>query len=131
MADTLTVSSRTFYERTKAKFTWSLAAAAGAIFLLALCSMAGGLSAAATEENEMDNQDDHTLNASEALANGYGFAAFFFIIGVLVLCVGSLYISPMLGSSNEKKMFSSPQELEGGYSSYTEASAPPSGSTIV
>ena len=45
-----------------------------------------------------------------------GFAAFLYIISFFLLVVAAIYASPMLcGSANEKKMMSSPQEIETGF----------------
>lgn len=128
-ADTLTVTSRAFFERTKGKLVSSLALIAGALGFLALCSIAGGLSAANQEYLDRDINDDNEKDALQSLATGYGFASFFFIIGFLLFCTAGLYTSPLIcGSANEKRMISSPAELETGYTSYTEnPSAPMAG----
>jgi hypothetical protein len=126
-SDTLTVSSRAFFERTKGKFTMSVVAIAGSIFLLGLCSMAGGLSAANQQYHDRSGTDDHSKNASENLAIGYAFGSLFFIIACLLLCCAGVYISPLAcGSPKEGKMINSPQEIDSGYSSYTENGSAPS-----
>ena len=45
-----------------------------------------------------------------------GFACFVYLIGFLILVVAAVMISPLImGSSNEHKMVSSPQEIDAGY----------------
>jgi uncharacterized membrane protein len=57
-----------------------------------------------------------------------GFASFVFICAFILLIAAGIYISPFFcGSNNEKKIIRSPQEIDSGYSAYSEnpsASAP-------
>ena len=45
-----------------------------------------------------------------------GFASFLYIIAFFLLVIAAIYASPMIcGSANEKKMMSTPQEVETGF----------------
>jgi hypothetical protein len=98
------------------------------LLALGFCSSAGGLSSSANTriENNLDEEDDESF---EALASGYGFASFCFIVAFLLFMVAAVCISPLMcGSTNEKKVIRAPQEVDTGYSAYKEsggASAPP------
>ena len=70
--DTLTVTSRAFYERSKAKVAISIIVGAAALLLLGFCSVAGGNSAANNELYSGEHFDDHSKNAQSQLAGGYG-----------------------------------------------------------
>lgn len=125
-ADTLTVSSRSFYERTKGKLVASIIIGAGSMVTLGLCASNGGLS----QSNDIlagttsgDQEDSYN-----ALAQGYGFASFFDILACILLVAAALYVSPMIaGSPNEKKIIRNPQELDNSYSAYEENPAKNSG----
>lgn len=50
-----------------------------------------------------------------------GFASFCYILAFLLFSAGAVYASPLImGSNNEKKMISSPQEIDSGYAAYGE-----------
>ncbi len=68
-ADSLTSSSREFYERTKLKLVWSVILAGGGLMMLGMCAANGGESA--SNKIKMDNAatDDGSV---EALVGGYG-----------------------------------------------------------
>lgn len=70
-ADTLTITSRNFFERTKVKLALSIVTAAFGLFLLGFCSAAGGLSASNDQLNNNVN-DDHVSQSYENLSGGYG-----------------------------------------------------------
>lgn len=79
----------------------------------------------------MDNTsgDDESY---QALVAGYGFASFCFIMAFFLLLFAAIYVSPLMcGTNNEKKMIHAPQEIDSGYSAYSDnqgaanASAPP------
>jgi hypothetical protein len=94
-ADTLTLTSRAFYERAKAKLAASIILGSGALMLLGFCSEDSGLS----KSNNIyaDNQkDDEFETAYSALASGYGFAAFCHILGFVLLCAAGIYVSPLI-----------------------------------
>lgn len=94
-ADTLTITSRAFYERAKGKLVLSIILGAGSLMLLGFCSEDGGLSR--YNSITADNQnDDEIEEAYGALAGGYGFASFCHILGFLLLCAAGIYISPLL-----------------------------------
>lgn len=45
---------------------------------------------------------------------GYGFAAFFYIIGFILSAAVSIYLSPLIcGTKNESKILSTPQNIDG------------------
>ena len=67
LADQIPTTSRNFLERTKFKLVFSVTLAGGSLFLLGLCSTAGGLSTA-NKYFENDQDDD----AFTAMAGGYG-----------------------------------------------------------
>ena len=71
-ADTLTATSRAFYERSKAKVVISIFAAAGGMMLLGFCSSTGGQSSAANTRADPSNITDDEESAQLALAGGYG-----------------------------------------------------------
>jgi hypothetical protein len=94
-ADTLTQTSRAFYERAKAKLAASIILGSGALMLLGFCSEDGGLS----RSNEIfaDQQNDDELEeAYSALSAGYGFASFCHILGFVLLCAAGIYVSPLI-----------------------------------
>lgn len=69
-ADTLTATSRTFYERTKSKVAISIIVAAGGLATLGFCSATGGQSAASGDNAK--NLSGDSKDAAEALQSGYG-----------------------------------------------------------
>mmetsp|Transcript_8981 Transcript_8981/g.13497 ORF Transcript_8981/g.13497 Transcript_8981/m.13497 type:complete len:138 (+) Transcript_8981:71-484(+) len=128
-ADTLTLTSRAFYERAKAKLATSIVLGAGALMLLGFCSSNSGLSSFNDTIKDQQN-DDELEEAYGALAGGYGFASFCHILGFVLLLAAAIFVSPLIcGSNNEKKIVNNPQELDSTYSAYSEggskASAPP------
>jgi hypothetical protein len=113
-ADMLSVPSRNFYENIRLKVAFSMSVFAGSLLLMGLCTSAGGQSSAANYVVDSNSTDD---GGAYALAGGYGFASFCYILGFVLLVVAALYISPLtFGSNNEKKMLKSPQEIDTGYS---------------
>ncbi len=70
-SDTLTVTSRAFYERSKAKVAISIIVAASGLMLLGFCAVAGGNAASNNELKSLAN-DDHNKASYVALAGGYG-----------------------------------------------------------
>jgi hypothetical protein len=132
-ADTLTASSRHFFERTKGKLATSIFAAAFGMMFLGFCSVTGGQSQSASDNAK--NASGDLKDSFESLQSGYGkprnfffrtkdlyslydtigFAAFCFIISFLIMISGAIYISPLFcGTNNEKKMIRSPQEVDSG-----------------
>ena len=73
-ADTLTATSRAFYEQTKVKVAVSIFLSAMAMMSLAYVSTYGGESnSAAFLRKTVDNlADDYRYEAQNALAGGYG-----------------------------------------------------------
>ena len=119
--DSLTASSRSFYERSKAKLAASIVIAAGGLMILGFCSSAGGLSASNSQQKELAPDDDHTQYTYQALVSGYGFASFVYIIAFLLLIGAALYISPQVcGTTKEKNMIRSPSENHA-YASYDDS----------
>jgi hypothetical protein len=71
-SDTLTVTSRNFFERTKAKLWQSVVVASAGLMLLGFCAISGGEAKANNEYLDRKGNDDHTDSAYGALASGYG-----------------------------------------------------------
>lgn len=105
----LSVPSRNFYENVRLKLAFSITVLGGSLLLMGLCTSAGGASSSANYSKQ--NTDD---GSAYALAGGFGFASFCYIIGFFLLLGAAIYISPVtFGSNNEKKMLSKPQEIDG------------------
>mmetsp|Transcript_11063 Transcript_11063/g.18074 ORF Transcript_11063/g.18074 Transcript_11063/m.18074 type:complete len:142 (-) Transcript_11063:1829-2254(-) len=124
-ADSLSASARVLYEQTKYKMVLSIVLGAGSLISLAYCSAYGGQSNSANylaDQYKSDN-DDNLEESQDALAGGYGFASFLWILAFVMLLSAAIYVSPLLcGSANEKKMLSGPQEPD---SSYASGAPPP------
>ena len=119
--DSLTASSRSFYERSKGKLALSIVIAAGGLMVLGFCSVAGGLSASNSQLKELAGDDDHTQYSFQALVSGYGFASFVYILAFLLLVIAAFYISPYVcGTTKEKNMIRSPSENHA-YASYDDS----------
>ena len=119
--DSLTASSRSFYERSKAKLALSIVIAAGGLMVLGFCSVAGGNSASNSQLKELASNDDRMQYSFQALVSGYGFAAFVYILAFLLLIIAALYISPQVcGTTKEKNMIRSPSENHA-YASYDDS----------
>jgi hypothetical protein len=115
MSDSLTTSSRVFFEETKLKLFLSLFAGSCAVCLLAFTSIAGGVSSSAEQLSgaPLANRVDDYQNALNALSAGAGFGAFFYICAFVMFTSASIMISPFFcGSSNEKKTLATPLEVE-------------------
>lgn len=120
-ADMLSVPSRNFYENIRLKLAFSVTVFGGSLLLMGLCTSAGGISSA----NNYSADDKNDDGADWALAGGYGFASFCYIIGFFLLLGAAVYISPVIfGSNNEKKMLKSPQEIDIGISEDTGSVSP-------
>jgi hypothetical protein len=92
MADTLTTTSRAFYERSKAKVAASLVIMAGSMMVLGFMSEASGESNA--NNIAADNATGDAKDQYEALGSGYGFAAFVYFLAFVLAFTASIYISP-------------------------------------
>lgn len=58
--------------------------------------------------------DDDDADPNKSYASGYGFAAFAHILGFIICCACSIYLSPLLtGTVAEKKMLQTPYEMGG------------------
>ena len=75
-ADTLTLTSRTFYERSKAKLAISLALGAISMFFLGFCSSSGGVSRAQGDYESQTDNDDGAHNAQQSGYGIYDYALF-------------------------------------------------------
>ena len=54
-----------------------------------------------------------------------GFACFCYLLACILFLVAAFCMSPVFcGSNNEKKMISSPQEIDTGYVGYSEKATP-------
>eukprot|EP01033_Poteriospumella_lacustris_P011778 gene11779-8388_t len=124
-ADTLTVESRAFFERSKSKVSVSLWYGAAAIVFLGFCAAAGGMAAAYNNVTDSSvNNSSEVEDAYTSFKGGYGFAAFCYIIAFIFALVGAFLVSPFVtGTANETKMIRSPQEVDSGYSAYSESPA--------
>lgn len=69
-ADTLTASSRQFFERTKGKLAASIFAAAIGLMFLGFCSVTGGQSQAAADNAK--NASGDLKDSYQAMQSGYG-----------------------------------------------------------
>jgi hypothetical protein len=111
--DELSAPSRDFYENAVFKLTLSLMFAAFAMMFLGFCAAAGGVSAAnaaLTKVTFVD--DDYKFLSLDSQVAGYGFSCFTFLLGFFVMIAAALWVSPFVGSANERKTLSSPQEYE-------------------
>jgi hypothetical protein len=118
-ADTLTATSREFYESSKAKFSGSLVILAGAMMVLGFCSEASGISDFNTIA--VDNASGDLQDQYQALSSGYGFASFVYFVAFIVTMVAAIYISPLCcGSPNEKAIILKPKELDRSQSTYSD-----------
>jgi hypothetical protein len=93
----LSVTSRLFYERTKVKQAVSITCAGFGLMLLGFCSYSAGESQSAKDQagDVPSAINDDNLKASyEALASGYGFASFCYIVASILLFSAAIYISP-------------------------------------
>jgi hypothetical protein len=134
--DELSGPSREFYERALMKMSLSLVFAAIGFVFLGFASQAGGLSSSSNYQLKIDGLSgknfciislffkycydnsafikiDDEKDGLKSKASGYGFACFAYILGFIIASAVSIYISPLLiGSANEKKMLSNPQEID-------------------
>ena len=94
-ADTLTVTSRAFYERTKVKIAASIVFGASALMLLGFCSYSAGEAQAAKLYAE-DAPNNKWEDISQAKADGYAFASFVYILAFILSLVAAIYISPLI-----------------------------------
>ena len=118
--DSLTLSSRQFYERSKAKLVVSVIVAAASMMLLGFCASAGGQAASANEVAGEQTVNAYKL-AYKALVSGYGFAAFCYILSCILLILAAVYISPLFcGTAKEKNMIKTPSE-NFAYASYDDS----------
>jgi hypothetical protein len=61
-----------------------------------MCSVNGGLSKSNQIEADVSGISSDSEDAYNALAQGYGFAAFFDIVACILLLAAAVYISPLL-----------------------------------
>jgi hypothetical protein len=112
-ADTLTASSRAFYERSKSKAAASFFLASAAMVFLGFCAASGGQAAAYNNLQDTPGLANYMDNAFTSYKSGYGFAAFCFILSFILTLAAALYISPFVtGSNNEVKLLRAPQEID-------------------
>lgn len=71
-ADTLTASSRIFFERTKSKLVASIFAAAFGMMFLGFCAATGGQSQAAADNGKEDGLSNDQKDAFGSLTAGFG-----------------------------------------------------------
>lgn len=95
-ADTLTATSRHFYERTKSKVAISIIVSAAGLGALGFCAATGGLSASSNDQAK--NSSGDSKDALEAQAAGYGefrslkLDLFFILIFINRICRICFYL---------------------------------------
>lgn len=117
--DSLTASSRIFYERSKAKLSVSIVLSALGLMLLGFCSIAGGNASynQVLKDNALTSDEKSAYNA---LVSGYGFASFVYILAFLLLTYAGVTVSPLIcGTMKEKNMIKTPSE-NFSYASYDD-----------
>ncbi len=92
-SDTLTYSSREFYENSKIKVSISLTFAGIGLLLLGFASIDGGLSQSSNLQADRTSGD--TEDYFDAQASGYGFSCFVKLIGAILAFAVSIYFSPV------------------------------------
>ena len=97
-ADSLSTTSRAFFERAKIKTAVSIFLSAYALMLLGFCATSGGLSASNQQlyQHAGNGLSTETTRSYQALISGYGFSAFCYILGSVLAFAASIYISPPL-----------------------------------
>ena len=116
-ADTLTATSRAFYERSKTKAAASFFLAAASMVFLGFCAQSGGESSAYGNLNDLPYISGTQSDIFESYRSGYGFGAFCFILSFILMVSAAFYTSPFItGSNNERLMLRAPQEIDTGYS---------------
>jgi len=70
----------------------------------------------------METQNDDKMeSAYSALASGYGFASFCYILAFILAVAASVYYSPLFcGTDKERRMIKSPEEVGDGYAMYND-----------
>jgi len=107
--DELNNNSRAFYERALMKMNLSLVFAAFAFMFLGFCSQTATRVTLANNHPLAVDDDQY-----KRLEIGYGFAAFFHILGFLLSSAVSMYLSPLIGGTKtEGKILSTPQNIDG------------------
>lgn len=71
-ADTLTASSRNFFERTKSKVAISIIVSAGALLTLGFCSSTGGVSSAYGDYSKVSGLNSDVKDGYGAMQAGFG-----------------------------------------------------------
>lgn len=71
-ADTLTATSRAFYERSKTKAAASFFLAAASMVFLGFCAQSGGESSAYSNLNDLPNLTGTESDINESYTAGYG-----------------------------------------------------------
>lgn len=71
-ADTLTLSSRAFFERSKMKVAVSIISSAFGLMLLAFCASVGGQASSAHYAAKPLSSSSHEYDAQQALQGGFG-----------------------------------------------------------
>jgi hypothetical protein len=116
-ADTLSRKARDFFERTKSKLSISIIIAIGCMVLLAQMVIAAGNVQAENDSpglvSKVYGSDDvaDIRDGRDAYKSGFGFASFFYILGVIFMLFGSIYYSPLFcGSEDENTTLREPKE---------------------
>lgn len=82
------------------------------MMLLGFCAAAG---AEAQVDNLLYKNNDVPNFYKEMMraeGGGQGFACFAYLVGFFIAFAMALYVSPLLGSENEKRMLSAPANME-------------------
>lgn len=94
MADSLSIKSRDFYEYAGMKMTFSLVLAALGMYSMARLCAAGGQSTYFGIQS--DNTSGDAEDSANALAQGFGFGAFFYFLSTVFFWGAAIYISPLI-----------------------------------
>ncbi len=94
-SDTLSTTSRNFYENAKSKLSYSLVLGAAALMLIGFSSFTGGLS------KYYDIQADHSSpsyveDINKSLSAGYGIACFVHLVGFFFIVIAAFVASPLI-----------------------------------
>jgi hypothetical protein len=87
------VTSRLFLENAKFKQGLSLVFVTAGMVFLGFSSYSGG-DAAGYDHESSAYTDDTLIKTYDAVASGYGFACFCYLIASLLMFVAAIYVSP-------------------------------------
>eukprot|EP01033_Poteriospumella_lacustris_P012847 gene12847-9186_t len=103
-ADALTIPSRAFYERAVFKMFLSLFYAAVGLFYLGLSSQAGGRCHSNTSLAKLYSDNNDQEDMYNYMAQGYGFATFFYMMAFILAMACAFHISPLTNGSVKERI---------------------------